>query len=281
MRSMMYILFLCLVCIPRPESVAGQTREFSDSVDFEPGGSLSINTQRGTVKLTTWNQAKVEVSARIEAPEGVSRSNAEEAVESVQIDVNGSARSLTIRTVYDDVPYYDDDDDGWGHSRRLPQVHYEIHAPRQLDLDLEIERVHSTLEGIEGRVHIASERGNIDGKDWQGDIVMRLERGEVRLSDITGAIDLDLERVNVEIDRWQIDGNSRVSSERGSVYLQLPEDQGLDLRADVGARGDFDSDFQITARNFRRNKIEGIINGGGPRLYLQGERTEFRLRPWR
>lgn len=281
MRFMMYILLFCLSGFPQPESAVGQTREFSDTVDFEPGGSLSINTQRGTVKLTTWDQARVEVFARIEAPDGVSRSYAEEAVESVHIDVNGSARSLTIRTVYDDVPYYDDNDDGWGHSRRIPHVHYEIRAPRQLDLDLELERVNSTLEGIEGRVHIESERGDIDGQDWRGDIVMRLERGEVRLSNITGAIDLDLERVNVEIDRWQIDGNSRVTAERGVVNLQLPEDQGLELRADVGSKGDFDSDFQITARNFRRNKIEGVINGGGPRLHLQGERTEFRLRPWR
>ena len=110
---------------------------------------------------------------------------------------------------------------------------------------------------------------------------MRLERGEVRLANITGAIDLDLERINVEIDRWQIDGDSRVTAERGEVILELPEGQGFDLRANVGSRSDFDSVFQITARNFRRNKIEGMINGGGPRLYLQGERTEFRLRQWR
>ena len=281
MRFMMYILLFFVGCIAQPGTVTGQTREFSETVDFDPGGSLRINTQRGAVKLTTWDQSQVEVLARIEAPDGVSRGYAEEAVESAHIEVYGSNRSLTIRSVYDDVPYYDDDDDGWGHSRRIPYIYYEIHAPRQLNLDLEVERVNSTLEGIEGRIHIESERGNIDGRDWRGDIVMRLARGEVRLANIIGAIDLDLERTNVEIDRWQIDGDSRVTAERGEVILELPEGQGFDLRADVGSRSDFDSVFQITARNFRRNKIEGTINGGGPRLYLQGERTEFRLRQWR
>lgn len=278
MRFFMYMLLFSLGCIAQPGSATGQSKDFTDTVDFEPGGSLRINTQRGTVKLTTWDQASVEVFARIEAPDGVRRSYAEEAVEAARVEVYGTARSLTIRSVYDDVPYYDDDDDGWGHSRRLPNIHYEIKAPKRLNLDMELERVNSTLDDIEGRVHIEAERGDINGRNWQGEIDMRLERGEVRLSDITGSIDLDLERVNMDIVRWRINGDSRVSAERGGVTLELPEAQGFDLRADFGSRGDFDSDFQITTQTFRRNRIEGKINGGGPRLSLQGERTEFRLR---
>ena len=82
MRFMMYILLFFVGCIAQPGTVTGQTREFSETLDFEPGGSLRINTQRGAVKLTTWDQSQVEVLARIEAPDGVSRSYAEEAVES-------------------------------------------------------------------------------------------------------------------------------------------------------------------------------------------------------
>ena len=156
MRFMMYILLFFVGCIAQPGTVTGQTREFPETVDFEPGGSLRINTQRGAVKLTTWDQSQVEVLARIEAPDGVSRSYAEEAVESAHIEVYGSNRSPTIRSVYGDVPCYDDD--GWGHSRRILYIYYAIRAPRQLNLDLEVERVNSTLEGIEGRIHIVSER---------------------------------------------------------------------------------------------------------------------------
>jgi hypothetical protein len=75
-----------------------------------------------------------------------------------------------------------------------------------------------------------------------------------------------------------IAGDSRVEIDRGALELQVAAAQGFELRADIERRADFESDFPITMRGRVGERIEGTVNGGGPRLALHSERARVRLR---
>lgn len=269
------LLGLVVVFLLSPVIVSAQSRDFSDTVDFTPGSDLRIRTDKGSLKLTSWDQNRVEVIARIEAPRDVNRDYAEEAVQATRIEVESDSRGLSIRSDYSDVPSYS----GWQRGDRyIPYVHYEIRAPRQLNLDLNIDRAETMIEGIEGEFRIDTDRCEVEGRDWSGDITLNMDRGELRLRSIKGALDIETDRTDVRIQMAQLVGDSRMYADRGQIELSLPTAQAFDLHADVGRRGDLDSDFDITTRTIRRDLIEGKINGGGPRLELRGDRAEFRLR---
>ena len=77
------LLGLIVVILLSPTAVLGQSRDFSDTVDFTPGSDLMIRTDKGSLKLTSWDQNRVEIIARIEAPRDVDRDYAEEAVQDI------------------------------------------------------------------------------------------------------------------------------------------------------------------------------------------------------
>ena len=61
------IIALSVVVLLAPAGpAAGQTREFRQSVPFQPGGELVFDTDKGSVTLTAWDRSEVAVYARIE-----------------------------------------------------------------------------------------------------------------------------------------------------------------------------------------------------------------------
>lgn len=89
---------------------AAQSREFAQTVDLDPGGALRISGNKGSMQVTSWDQPRVEIRARIERPGDVDADYAARAVEATRIDVVGDGRSLTVRSNYDAVPTRHD----WG-----------------------------------------------------------------------------------------------------------------------------------------------------------------------
>src|SRR5262245_64838078 len=136
MRKTMWLFLIVPMAIfviaPLKFAAGIQSREFRKTVEFAPGSDLRFNTDKGSVRMTSWDQDRVEIYARIEPPEDIDADYGRRAVEGARIEVSSDSRSLTIRSNFDDVPYKDGD---W-RSRSLPNIHYEIRAPRSLNLDL-------------------------------------------------------------------------------------------------------------------------------------------------
>src|SRR5262245_61155066 len=112
-------------------TAAVRNKEFRKAVEFVPGSDLRFNTDKGSVRLTSWDQSRVEIYARIEPPEYVDADYGRRAVEGARIEVFGDARSLTLPSHFYGVPYKDSE----GHLLRLPDIHYEIRAPHNPNRD--------------------------------------------------------------------------------------------------------------------------------------------------
>jgi len=260
-----------------PAPLAAQSRTVDQTLDLDAGASLTLVSEKGSVTLTSWDQERVEIHARIEAPEGVSGDYAREAVDATEIRITGDRRSLRIAPDYDKVPY----ERRWfsGNSRTVPPIHFEIKAPRRLDLHLDLDRSPTRLSGFEGRIDIVSDRGDIDASDLAGAIRLEVDRGErVQLTGVSGSFDIEADRSDVRVTVAKLEADSRVEIDRGEVELSVAASQGLDLRADIERRAVFDSDFPVTMRGSIGDRFEGAVNGGGPRLTIYSDRAPVRLR---
>ncbi len=251
-----------------------QSKEFRHTADLESGGSLSINTDKGSVQVIAWDQNKVEIYARIEAPERVSDDYARRAVEAARVDVTGDARALTVRSNFDDVP----SQNFVNFSKSLPHIHYEIRAPRQVNLTLDADRCRVDVEGLRGRIKINTDRTPVKASDLNGEIYLRMDRGEARLARIEGSFNIETDRTNGWLQAVLLRADSRLDIGRGDFEVGLSASQGLNLSANLGRREHLQTDFGITTKNLGGNRIEGTINGGGPRLVIHTDRSSVRLK---
>jgi hypothetical protein len=143
---------------------------------LDSGGRLSIEASKGSLQLTAWDREEVEVHARIEAPQNVSADYARRAVEATRIDVSGSGSSVRIEPDYSDVPYRGD---RWNdNSRSIPFIHFEISAPRRIQLVAESDRGPATISGFEGDLDIETDRGEAMLRDLSGRIQIVIDRGD-------------------------------------------------------------------------------------------------------
>jgi hypothetical protein len=275
-RWLFLIVALAIFAIAPLKFAAGaQSREFRKTVEFAPGGDLRFNTDKGSVRLTAWDQSRVEIYARIDAPEDVDADYAGRAVDAVRIEVISDARSLTIRSNFDDVPYRD----GKGNWRSLPDIHYEIRAPRNLNLDLGADRCKVEAQGFAGRIKIETDRTPVTANDLSGEIQVRMDRGKATITRFQGKLDLQTDRTDSQLQAVRIEGDSRLNIGRGECEMRIPDSQGLTLNSRLGRRERLFNDFGLTLNGFSdRNNIEGVINGGGPRLTVEGDRGVIHLK---
>jgi len=272
-RVLWAVLFLIVLCGPR---VVAQTREFKQTAALEPGGTLVFETDKGSVKLTAWEQRQVAIYARIEPAEDTDADYARRSVEAARIDISGDARTLFIRSNFDDVPTISERFGGW--SRRTPNIHYEIKAPRELNLRLTADRSRVSVQGFSGRLAFETDRSPFEARELAGDIQLKVDRGEVKLDALRGSLNLNTDRTNVRADSVSIERDSRLNISRGEAEFRVPASQGLSVSARTGRRETFESDFGLLTSSFNKDLIEGTINGGGPRLSVEGDRSRVYLR---
>ena len=269
-----------------------QERTFSRTMEFQAGSRLALETDRGSVRLTSWDRPSAEIVARIEPPSGVDDDYAREAVDGTAIEVRGNRRSVRIRTDYRGVPRRG----GLFGNRRLPRVHYEIRVPRELDLDLEVDRAATTLEGFEGRLLLNLDRSDLDLRNVGGALTLQLDRGrfqasglagsiaigldrarEVVLDGVRGDLRLDADRTDVVLRDLAVEGDSAVEMDRGDLDVELDAAAGVTVDVSTTRRSGFSSDLPATFES-RGGDFRGDVNGGGPVLRIEADRSAVRLR---
>ena len=247
------VLLVVGLSVASVAAAAAQDRVFEHTMELQPPTRLALEADRGSVELVSWDRPVGEILARIEPPGDVDADYAQRAVEGTTIQVRGNRRSVRIWADYGGVPRR-----GFFGNRRLPSVHYEIRAPRQLDLDLEIDRSPTTLEGFEGMLLLDLDRSDLDARDLAGTVTLTFDRGELRASGLAGSIAIDLdrgrgvvldgvrgdlrldaERTDVTLRDLAIEDDSLVAMDRGDLVVELAADRGVTIDAALTGRSGF------------------------------------------
>ncbi len=277
MKTFLKKIALMVVTIVVAHSAASaQSKEVNRTVDFAAGGELRLNLDKTKLRVHSWDRNKVEVKGRIEAGEGMKDTDyARRAVEATKIEINGDARSLVIRTNFDDLPC--ENVGGW--SQSLPQIYLDLSVPRRLALQLDADRSEIELRGVEGRLSLATDRTPLRAQDLTGEIHLKMDRGgKSELSGVRAKLEIETDRTDITLRSWRITGDSSFSIGRGRFDAYIPRAQGLILSADRDRRSNLQADFPITTRAFNSGRIEGEINGGGPRLAIRTDRASVYLK---
>lgn len=272
----MSIAALSAAALLVPAVAGAQSRTVRQTVDLSAGGRLTLVADISDVHLTSWDREELEVVARIEAREPLSGDAAKQAVEATRIDVTGGAAARTVRANYDDVPRTS----MWGGtSQILPKITYDIRAPRRLSLDLEIDRSTADIRGFDGTFDLHADRTELRAADLTGTVRLDIDRGGTTVFEgLRGQLTFDADRTNLRLDGFTLTGDSRVDVGRGDLDLRLASGAGLTLSLDRERRSQFDTELPLTTRSLDRDRVEGAVNGGGPRLSIGTDRAHVSLR---
>jgi hypothetical protein len=185
-----------------------------------------------------------------------------------------------VRSNFDGVPYKDNS--AFNHSKSLPDIHYEIRAPHNLNLRLNVDRSKLEVQGFNGKIRLETDRSPLTASDLEGDIDIKIDRGTVNLRNLRGSFNVDADRTEGQLKALRLTSDSRIQVDRGNFDLILADAQGLNLVADLSRRASFNSDFQVAqppaGKGRERVKFEEAINGGGPRLVIEADRGNIHLK---
>ncbi len=235
-------------------ALAVTDRNVHQVLNLSNSGRLTLVTHNGSVTITTWNQPKIDIAARIEQGD----SDYPEDVQNVDVRISGTGSSVRVETNYDAIPWRRI---GWfaGNERTLPPVHYTISLPATASVEIEDHNAVVRLTGLQGDVRVSAHNGRIVVVDHAGSATINAHNAEV------------------EVGFSRFARPSEIETHNGTIDVRLPRDARFNVNAS-GHHIGVDSDFPVVARQLSRDSYVGGVNGGGPELRISTHNGSLRLR---
>lgn len=224
---------------------------FRDTVEFSPGGTLSLENDYGDVEIIGWDRESVEIVARSAASERTRQGSARDLRDSArtpQVEVKETRDGLLVRT-----PTFE----GPG---KPPAVSFELHVPNSVDLTgVRISEGNLVVSDVFGRLEVSVDQGNLSVSNFSGTIRATVGTG-----------DADVEVLDLR------DGDEiTITSRRGNITLRLESGAGAIVEADA-PRGEVISDFNLGKR-LPATTVKGWIGQGGPNVILRASEGRIEI----
>jgi hypothetical protein len=300
-----------LVVFSSLNAFANERQEINRIFDVSPGGQLTLETDLGSVELTSGRENKVEVRVILEAKTG-NRDRAEEIFDDFHIEFDQEGDDIYI------LAEYDDERGGlrfWDRKRSRLRVKYFITVPARYDASLQTSGGSITVGDLEGRVHVVSSGGSLSFENITGPVRGKTSGGSVELLSCAGTADIRTSGGSISIGRvdgdvaahtsggsisieeslGSIDASTsggsvmarltrqpkdgcRLTTSGGNVAVYMAEDIAVDINAKTSG-GRVKNDFPLKVRGcVSGTSLEAAINGGGPELYLRTSGGNIHLR---
>lgn len=233
---------------------AADFKDVTRTVGLHPNGSVTVENHKGSIHITTWNRAEVEIQARIQAEDGNSMDRRR--FEGTEVRIESSGDAVHIQTIYPEFNSCCSSDDG-----NNPEVRYTVRMPRT------------------GRLTIRDHRSETQIADLAGALNIDTHRGTVRVERLSGPLQLTTHRGDITIGFASFSGNSSIDTHRGTIELSLPKGSRFNLQTDLGKHASVNTDFPIVVRSANRQgeSTQGSVNGGGPTLDIKTFRGSIRI----
>ena len=221
-KGLTFVLFLSLATA----SVCGAAdRDFERRLAADPRGSVKVSNVAGTVSVTGWDRAEVEVKARLYG-----------SVE--RVDVSSDNGRISIRVVQP------------RSSIRVGEADLEIRVPLQSDLDVSAVSADVETTRLTGPQRLSTVSGDIRaelGKDFEGKTVSgdmwlkgSSQPGELRVSSVSG--DITLERGAGELEATTVSGDLLLDVALASTVRTRTTSGDLSLRGSMVRDGSVEAE---------------------------------------
>jgi DUF4097 and DUF4098 domain-containing protein YvlB len=226
------------------------TDEWRKTYALEPGGKVEINNVNGRIRVEPSEGNQVEVIAEKKG-KGASEEAARQAVAAIEIREQVSGRSVRIDTR---TPRSN------GFFGGSTEVSYSVRVPRGAEVQ---------FTTVNGGIDMTRLTNRIKAETTNGGITARDVSGAIEATTTNGGVDVDLVRVD--------DGGVTLGCTNGGIKLRLPADAAATITASVSNGGVDARGLNLETTESTRRSLEARLNGGGPRIKLEGTNGGIRL----
>jgi bifunctional DNA-binding transcriptional regulator/antitoxin component of YhaV-PrlF toxin-antitoxin module len=222
-----------------------ETAEWRKTYEIQPGGRLEISNVNGKIDVEPSSGNTVEVVA-LKTAKGSSVDAARQALQRIEIreDISSTVVRLETKLQSGSAMF-----SGGG-----LEVHYTVRVPESIDIKMTTVNGGVELRGIKGKINAETTNGGIKATDISG---------AIEASTTNGAVEVELARV--------AEGGVKLECTNGGIKLQVPSDAKATISARITNGGIETNGLQIeTTGESTRRRLDGRLNGGGPRLELEG-----------
>jgi hypothetical protein len=222
-----------------------ETAEWRKTYELQPGGRLEISNINGKIDVEPGTGSTVDIIAEKTA-RGASSGAARQALEQIEILETTSPSSIRIETK---IPR-----GGTMFGGGSQQVHYIVKVPASADVKFTTVNGGIEISGLKGRIAAEATNGGIKAHDISGSI---------QASTTNGGVEVELAQVH--------ESGVKLECTNGGIDLRLPSTAKASISARITNGGIDTSGLQIesTGESTRR-RLDGQMNGGGPRVDLEG-----------
>ena len=217
-------------------------RDFEKRYPVKPGASVTIANQFGEIRVQTWDDPVVQVSAKITVRAQTSEM-ADEVLRNVDIQVTPTEGHLDIRTILNTLPNM---------GEPSITVNYTLMVPRDTAFTASNYFGDTVVTGLGGALNIDAGYGTVDLRDLGGAVSVRargggefallahglrqggtfeLHRARAEFGNVSGTLKVDNFRGSVELVDIPATSNTDIVCESGSIVVHLPENATPDLSA--------------------------------------------------
>jgi len=300
MRLLRNNMLLMLILALASGYATGGEKQFERKFQVSPGGTLSLETDAGSVSVTGASGNEVVVMARIE---GRDRD-----VEAFTIDAKQNAGGVEV-------------------TGRAPKsfwrmlrgsdfdVEFIITVPKEYNLrlntsggNLHVADLKGKVEGgtsggniqlkqIEGMTTVETSGGDIQAEGLKGNLSAETSGGSVKVRNVTGSVIAETSGGNIVVE--EVDGKVSAETSGGNVSVKVrgankgvhAETSGGNVTIAIGrtvggmidastSGGDVICDLPITVSGkISESRIKGTVNGGGELIYAHTSGGNVRIKP--
>ena len=272
------------------------------SFSVRPGGTLTIDTKRGSIEVSGTSGNTVEVTV-IREVKTSSRDSAQEVLDKFPVTFEHRGDSVIITA---DTTEKNNLKKFWNDLTKKLRVRFIVKVPEIYHVDLRTSGGSIQVESLEGHILAKTSGGGLTFDHIIGDIRGNTSGGSIKIGDVDGDAQVDTSGGSITIDRarGQVDAHTsggsitvhevmgtiqaktsggsvkayisqqpesscRLTTSGGSVSVTMPVDTKVDLDAHTSG-GSVKTEFPITIQGeLKRTAVKAKINGGGPELYLR------------
>lgn len=184
------------------------TRTFDVAYD----GTLTLDTERGSIEVETARAKKVTVAISLKGPLGRAQ-DVEEILEDFDIEFDHSGKDVTV-TLESKHSKHGWDWFGWV---KYPRFHFAVTVPEKYNLDLNTAGGSIKIADLEGDVECETSGGSLHISEIKGTIYGRTSGGSITLKGSDGEADLKTSGGGIDI--GQVAGHVKAHTSGGSIHL--------------------------------------------------------------
>ena len=197
-------LFSLIVATPAKSETENVVKYFS----AESGGILTIESDRGSIRVVTWDKQKVDVLVEKKAGK-------QKQLDSFKVNFDQKGNEIFV--------------EGDGDSNTRVSVKFIIKVPQEFNLYLKTGGGSIEVSDISGEVKVKTSGGNIRiGNVLQGNVEAKTSGGNINVGDVGGNLKVDTSGGNIRL--GNINGKSSIDTSGGNITLKQG---GSDVKAET------------------------------------------------